>query len=302
VTDPKFRRALREAVDGPTLVNKILLGYGTPGLSPVSNTATTGPWSPPPGTELPFNLQKAKADLAAAGYVDTDGNGIVNDPVTHKDVVLRYYIRTTDQNTIKTAPYVQAWFKAIGVGTKVTAMTGDALTNQILAGTYDMFDWDWIPNPDPNGILAVFTCGQRPPNPNVYRSSDSYYCNPQFDKTYDDQQHATDSAQRNAMVHSLQDMLWNDMPYIVMYNRDTLEAYRSDLVTGFLEQPATNGDLLATFGPLSFINIHPPTATSAATSSSSSKTWLWILLAVVVLAVIAIVVASRRRRAQEDEA
>ena len=49
--------------------------------------------------------------MADAGYKDTDGDGTVNDPVTGENVVLRYFTRSSDQNTIKTAPYVKSWLE-----------------------------------------------------------------------------------------------------------------------------------------------------------------------------------------------
>ena len=58
------------------------------------------------------------------------------------------------------------------------------LGNVILAGDYDLFEWGWYPNPDPNYILDIFTCAQRPPDADTYRNSDMYYCNPKYDKLY----------------------------------------------------------------------------------------------------------------------
>ena len=48
-----------------------------------------------------------------------------------------------------------------------------------------------------------------------------------------------------------------------------LEAYSPDW-TGFLPQPDPDGDVLATYGPLSFINIRPVSGTSAGGGGSSS--------------------------------
>jgi peptide/nickel transport system substrate-binding protein len=302
-SDPAFRRAIREAVDDQTIVDKVLLGYGTPGISPVTPTETTGNWQPPPDQALPFNLDKAKSDLAAAGYVDTDGDGIVNDPVTHQDVILRYYVRTSGENSQNTAPYVASWLKQIGVGTKIKNMSDEALTSAIMAGDYDMFDWDWYSGPDPAGILNVFTCAERDPNPKVYRNSDSYFCDTTFDTLYHQQFRATDATKRADMIHQMQGILYQDEPYVVLYNAQTLEAYRSDRVTGLVSQPSDNGDLLATLGPLGFISIQPATGAAAAASSGSISAGVWILIAALIaVVVVAIVLLSRRRRSAEDAA
>ncbi|MEP7060702.1 MAG: ABC transporter substrate-binding protein, partial [Actinomycetota bacterium] len=46
LTDVVVRQAIRRAVDSKLLVDKVLLGYGTPGISPVQPDATTGSWTP----------------------------------------------------------------------------------------------------------------------------------------------------------------------------------------------------------------------------------------------------------------
>jgi peptide/nickel transport system substrate-binding protein len=304
VTDPAFRRALREAVDNAALVKNVYGGYAVPGLSPVQPDATTGPWQPPAGQELPFNLDQAKADLTAAGYVDTDGNGIVNDPVTKQDVVLRYYVQTKDANTLNTAPYVQNWFKQIGVGTELHAVTSGKLGTIIEDGTYDMFHWGWYPNPDPNYILSVFTCDQRAPAPGVYGNNDSFYCNKQFDQLYQKQTQVTSTAERADIVHQMQDLLWQDMPYLVIGYVDLLDAYRTDKYTGYLAQPEGKGDLLATWGAFSFINLRPVSATSGeakAAGGISAGVWIALVVAVVVIAG-GILVMRRRGESDEDKA
>src|SRR5205823_2996695 len=97
----------------------------------------------------------------------------------------RYFTRTSDQNTIKTAPYIQGWLKDIGIKVDIQpAVSSGKLGNIIDAGAYDMFHWGWYPSPDPNSILDIFTCQQRPPDPNTYRNSDSYFCDPAYDKLY----------------------------------------------------------------------------------------------------------------------
>src|SRR5438094_105878 len=77
----------------------------------------------------------------------------------------RYYVQTNDQNTVKTAPFIQDWLKQIGIKTDVTAMTSGRLGDEINAGTYDLFHWGWLPDPDPDSQLSYFTCDQRPGDP-----------------------------------------------------------------------------------------------------------------------------------------
>ncbi len=304
VADPAFRRALREAVDNQTLVDKVLLGYGVPADSPVQPTATTGNWDPPPDEALTFDLDKAKADLTAAGYTDTDGDGIVNDPKTGENVVLRYYTRTPDQNTIKTAPFVESWWKQIGVGVKIEAVSNGKASSINVAGNLDLYDWGWYPNPDPNYILGIFTCEQRSPKPGVYGNNDSYFCDPEYDKLYEQQLTATSTEQRIDIVHQMQQILYEQQPYIMLYYDQNLEAWRTDRFTGYIPQPSPDGDMLAFYGPFSIINIRPVAAGAGGTTKSEGiPGWVWIGIVLVGLAVvIAGIMLGRRRVSDEDRA
>ncbi len=304
VSDPAFRRAVTMAVNKQALVDNVLLGYGLPADSPVQPGATTGEWTPGPDLpDLSFNPDNAKAALADAGYTDTDGDGIVNDPVTGENVVLRYFTRTSDENSINASQYVSSWFKNVGVGTKVQAVSTSKLTSIIEAGNYDLFHWGWYPNPDPNYILKIFTCSERAPDATTYGNNDSYFCDPSYDKLYDETLSATDPAKRNDLVHQAQDTLYNEAPYLMLYYGQVLEAYRSDKVGDFLVQPSPDGDLLATYGPFSFINIAPPTGATGESSSSGASSTVWILIALAVIAVIVVaVLLSRRKERDEDEA
>ena len=301
--DPAFRRAIREAIDSQELVDKVYGGYAVAADLPVQPDAIPAGahWSPPPDEALPFNLEKAKADLAAAGYEDTDGDGTVNDPVTGDNVVLQYFTRTSDQNTIKTAPFVKDWLSQIGVDLNIQSVSSGKLTTIIEAGNYDMFAWGWFPNPDPNFILGIFTCDQRAPKAGVYGNNDSFFCDPHYDQLYQDQLATKTVQERIDVMHEMQQILWHQQPYIMLAYTDYLEAYRTDRFTGYIMQPAGNGDLLATWGPFAFINLRPVSGSSAA-SSNSIPAGVWIAIVVGLAVVVTLVMRRRRSVGDEDRA
>ncbi len=301
VTDPAFRLAMRHAVDSSVIAEKVFGGYATPADSPVQPTATTGNWDPP-ADQSNFSIATAKQQLAAAGYKDTDGDGIVNDPKTGENVVLRYYVQTNDKNTTNTAPFVSNWFKEAGVGTKVIAVSSAKLGNIINDGTYDMFHWGWYPNPDPSTILGVFRCSERPPGGGKYGNDDAYFCNTQYDKLYEEQLTATSATERANIVHEMQKIFWDNMPYIMLTYDDLLAGYRTDRFTGYLKQPEGNGDLLATWGFRSFVNLRPVSGTSGEATTQGTSGTVWIAIAVGVIVVIGIILLVRRRGSDEDRA
>ncbi len=302
LTDPVVRQAMRRAIDSNTLVDRVMQGYAAVADSPVQPGATTGDWNPGPNDpDLSFNIDAANQMLDQAGY-KMGSDGIRVDPNDNKPLEFRFFSRTSDQPSIDIVPYVQDWLKQIGIKIDPQTLNSNKLGNVILAGDYDLFEWGWYPNPDPNYILDIFTCQQRPPNPNVYRNSDMYYCNPEYDKLFTEQESTIDPTQRADIVHQMQAILYRDQPYIMLWYDQALQAHTTKW-TGFVPQPNPDGDWLAAYGPLSFISIRPVTATTGESGGGGGiSPWVWIALAAVVVVIVVVVFMMRGRRSEEDEA
>jgi peptide/nickel transport system substrate-binding protein len=67
--------------------------------------------------------------------------------------------------------------------------------------------------------------------------SDSGYMNPEYDQLYLDQQVAVDPIERQQIIWTMQEMVFNDRPYIVLMNENLLQAFREDRFTGFITSP-----------------------------------------------------------------
>lgn len=67
--------------------------------------------------------------------------------------------------------------------------------------------------------------------------SDSGYHNPDYDALYLKQQVAVDPAERQKIIWTQDEPIFKDKPYIILYNYDSLQAYRSDRFTNFIESP-----------------------------------------------------------------
>jgi peptide/nickel transport system substrate-binding protein len=303
LTDVVVRQAIRRAVDNQTLVDRVLLGYGLPGVSPVQPTAATGEWVPgPDDPDLSFNIQAANDILDQAGY-SKGSDGVRIDPENGEPLEFRFYSRESDQASQDIVPYVQGWLEEIGIKLDPQVVNSVRLGNIILAGEYDLFVWSWYPSPDPNSILVIFTCAERPPDADTYRNSDMYYCNPAYDDLFAAQSAETDFTKRADIVHEMQAILYRDQPYIVLWNDQTMEAWSPEW-TGFQSQPADIGDILATYGPFSFISLHPVAGGPGGGSSSSGiPSWVWLaILAAVVVVGAGVMVSRRSSKDDEDEA
>ncbi len=154
LTDVTVRRAIRMAINSEELVDKVLLGYGSPGDSIVTPVTLPGSkWTPTGDEKLAWDIPGANQLLEDAGYVDTDGDGVREMPPGSLDpgrpLEFRYYVRTNEQTSVDAAPFVSEWLGQIGIKADVIAVTSGRLGDIINEGTYDMYSWGWYPDPDP---------------------------------------------------------------------------------------------------------------------------------------------------------
>ncbi len=309
LTDVTVRRAIRMAISSEELNEKVMLGLGIPGTTIIPPVSVEGARWEPEGDELiAWDIEGANALLDEAGYEDTDGDGIREMPPGSLDpgrpLEFRYYTRTSEQTSVDAANFVSEWLEQIGIATNVEAISSGKLGDIINEGTYELFSWGWIPDPDPDSALSWFTCDQRPPDGSAYGNNDSYYCNPEYDELYHQQRVELDPAARWEIVHEMQRIYYEDAAYAIMWYDPVLSAWRSDRFTGYVPQPEPNGDPLEGWGGVSEVwyTLRPVGAgagSSAETSGIPAAVWLVVLGVVIILAAVLI---ARSRRSSEDEA
>ncbi|MGA9162165.1 MAG: ABC transporter substrate-binding protein [Actinomycetota bacterium] len=308
LTDPVVRKAIRMAIDGQTLVDKVWLGYATPGTTIIPPVSAAGArWEPTGDAVIPFDPEGANKLLDDAGYLDTDGDGIREMPADSIDpgrpLDFRYFVRSNDQTTIDAAPFIQKYLKDIGIQTEVEAVTSTRLGDIENAGEFDLAHWSWLPDIDPDSALSWFTCDARPPDGQTYDNDDSYYCNPQYDELFNQQRTELDLNKRWDIVHQMQQILYQDSPYVILWYSPILDAYRTDTFTGYKQQPIESGDPLEGYSGIGdvWLSLRPVSAGSgAAAETRGIPAGVWIAIIVAVVAIVLIVVLRRRRLGEED--
>jgi peptide/nickel transport system substrate-binding protein len=263
LSDIEFRKAIAHAIDKQTLIERVNAGLGRPGttISPSPNQE----WIPeiPEAEQFTFDLEKAKQILDAAGYKDTNGNGVREMPNGGDDITLDYVVRSESQSAAGDAEFVTGWLKEIGVGTKQRTVNDATLTEIIGKGTYDLFEWGWTPFVDPDPELSYFTCGQLskdPEDPTNYYN-DANWCDPSYDADYKAQNQELDHDKRVEIVHRMLRTMYDAAVYHVTWYEGDLQAYRTDRFEGWLRQPAD-------IGPVLFSNTSPTYAKLTPTASS----------------------------------
>jgi peptide/nickel transport system substrate-binding protein len=229
--DPQVRLAIAHAMNKQDLVDIVLQGMGKPGYSIIPPTLGGGFWHNSSITDVPFDLDKANQVLEEAGYVK-GGDGVRAKDGTRLDFRLQY---ASDSDTApRVAELLAGWFSEAGIKVTQEATDPDSLTAACCpAADYDLILWGWGSDPDPDFMLSVLTSEQFVDG----GWSDSGYSNPEYDELYRQQQVTTDPDARQKIVWKMQEIAFNDRPYIVYWHPDTLQAYRSDRFKNFLVSP-----------------------------------------------------------------
>ena len=287
-TDPQFRLAVEHAIDRQALVDRVMLGYASPSVTVIPSPK----WHHDPPEVVTYDPDEANRILDEAGYVDTDNDGIRETP-DGEPLQLRFIVRTESPETINAGEFIVEWLRDVGIRLNTEAVNDNKLTEVWYANDFDMYIWGWGVEPDPDFQLstyATFQCG-------VW--SDTCYSNPEYDDLYKEQQRATSIEERSQIVDQMQQIIYNDRPELVLWYDNYLQAYRSDLWTGFVKQPSGDGSILFQYGHYSDLNVRPVSAAAGTGDGGGIPALVWIAVAAVVV-VIGGLVFTRRRRAEEE--
>jgi peptide/nickel transport system substrate-binding protein len=190
-----------------------------------------GFWHDPNIKDVPFDTAMANKTLDDAGYT------LGSDGVRSKgDLRLEFRLQFPSTTPVyaRVGDMMVNWFKQAGIKVTPQSMDEDSLIAATTpTGDYDLVIWAWEPDPDPDFILSVMTTDQFVDG----GWSDSGYHNPEYDQLYLDQQQLVDKTERQQVIWQMQEMVFNDRPYIVLFYENLLQAYRTDRFTGFIESP-----------------------------------------------------------------
>jgi peptide/nickel transport system substrate-binding protein len=235
--DIAVRRALAHAMNKQQIIDVVLLGTGSPGLSLV-----------PPGLgefygseieDYGFDVDEANRLLDEAGYEDSDGDGIRECLADQdcEDLSFRFNYPDDSDTAPREAELLKEMWNEVGVDIVIQGLDADTLTS-VCCPTFD-FDiilWGWGTDPDPAFLLGVALCTEIESG-----FSESGYCNPEYDALYDAQAVETDPATRVEQIIEMQQILIDDLPYIIPYYEQSIQAWRTDTFVGWLDNDPTLG-------------------------------------------------------------
>ena len=300
--DPQVRLAIHYAVDKEVLVDRTLDGRGSPGTTVIPPLY---PEHAEPEDPITYDPDEANRILDEAGY-ERGSDGIRTMPDGSDPLVYQLYARQNSETSKTTIQFLQGWLEDIGIDSNVEVVSESRLYEIAGEGTFDMYEWGWIVEPDPDYQMSTLTCDQfsyEVSNGTIYAGlNDTFWCDPEYDQLYQEQATETDRDARTEIVQEMQLMAYDANAYIVTEYYDYLQAYRTDRFTGFVPQPEPDGPILFQYGAFSYLNIEPVGDGSGSGSDSGSTAMvLGIVVAVVVAGGLVVWLVMRRRRSPDAD-
>ncbi|HUM67774.1 MAG TPA: ABC transporter substrate-binding protein [Chloroflexota bacterium] len=244
--DRNVRLALAHATDKQNIIDVVLLGLGAPGLTLIPDSL--GNFYNDQIQDYEFDIAKANQILDDAGYVDSNNDGVRETP-DGRDLIFRLNWPSDSVDAPRMAELLAGNWSQIGVRTEQQSLDPDALTSICCpAFDFDIILWGWGSDPDPSFLLSVMTTDEI-----TTGTSETGYSNPEYDALYVQQATTLDDAQRIALIYQMQAIVHNDLPYIIPYYEQAVQAFRTDAFRGWL----TDAGKVALEDPSSLLVIEP---------------------------------------------
>lgn len=216
--DAETRRALAMAIDRQAMVDTIWHGYAEVGNSPVissvwAHDAALEPW--------PHDPAAARDALAAAGWTDGDGDGILD----RDGVPFRFELATFAGAPARwdAIQMIQADLRAVGIDAQPRRVEPGALIQRMRDKDFDAAASAFAI--DTSLDLRFAFHSQSIPGGDNYAA----YANPEVDRLLDSFATRLDPLDGLEDLHRLQRTLHEDQPMLVLWEPLTLAAYNEEL-------------------------------------------------------------------------
>jgi len=213
--DKRVRQAFAHAIHKREIIDGVLFGLGQ---------EATGPYKPgtwvynPDVRRYPYDPAKAKELLAAAGWKDGDGDGILE----REGRKFSFTVLTNagNESRAKTAAILQQNLAAVGVKMEIRTLEWAAFINEFVdKRKFDavILGWNITQDPDQYDIWSSKKTGPKELNFVGFR-------NDEVDRLLEEGRRTFDPEKRKKAYFRIQEILAEEQPYVFLYYPDALPA------------------------------------------------------------------------------
>ncbi len=211
--DVRVRQAINRAIDKQAIVEGVLYGLGEVATGPYPKAS----WAYDPAVQPePYDLERAAALLAEAGWADRDGDGWLD-----KDGrPFRFTILTNQGNDVRrqVAELVQQQLKRLGIDVKIKVIE------------WSTFVHEFIDKRRFEAVLLGWSLARDPDLYDIFHSSKTKegeynfvgYASPEVDALLVQGRRTFDQQARARIYHDVHRRLYQDQPYTFLFVGDAL--------------------------------------------------------------------------------
>lgn len=246
--DKKIRQAIELGMNKQKIVDMAYNGQGAVGTTLI-NPGDFFHYEPTAEEMRSYDPEKAMALLEEAGYTDANGDGVRENAAGD---ALEFDLITIADNLeeVKSGQMIASDLAAVGIKINNVTMDSGALYDEIIAGSYDMFIWGWGADVDPTVIIGLLITEQ------IGGNNEPFFSNARYDELFIAQQTELDEQKRQEMVFEMQQIVYDEAPYIILIYSNNIQGIRSDRWTGYRQIPE-GGTYFFNLTTYNYFNLKP---------------------------------------------
>ncbi len=235
--DRQVRRALGYFVDKESMIENLLFGLGVPVESSIFVER------PEYNKDLPahvFDPAKGKAMLAAAGWIDTDGDGTLDKEIDGERVKLEFELISNTGNEIRRSVGLAVIdeMKRAGIAASFRGVDWSVLLQKVKSFDYDAVILGWamsVTPPDPYQLWHSSQAVEGGSNHIAFKHDE-------VDRILEKHRQEFDPAKRKEMMNRFQEILYEEQPYTFLFMGKAITAWDRRF-SGVTWYPSGNTDL-----------------------------------------------------------
>lgn len=234
----RVRQALTQAIDRQRIIRDYMHGMGE------EITGTFYKYSPstdPSIKPLPYDPRQARLILEQEGWVDRDGDGVIDKEIDGRIVPfkfqLTYYVKNSISKSI--SEYVATALKDVGIVVELRGVDQADLSATVEDKSFDALYLAWalgIPPEDPRQLWSSAGADEKG------SSNIVGFKNAEIDQIIDQLDYEYDLAKRKELYYKFDKILYDEQPYTFLFSPKVALLYREFVQNVFI--PANNQDLV----------------------------------------------------------
>ena len=218
--DPQVRKALAYAMDYDEMLEDLCFGLYQQCYGISHPDAWMYPKNPPPA--FMFDLDKAEDLLDAAGWEDSDGDGIRDKEIDGRLVPFEFSLIVSNKpDRVAICNLFRENLESIGITCNVSPLEAAVLQERNFKKNFQATMSGWGAGADPYTGKNIFGTGQD--------RNYGGYSNPEVDRLYDEGEKEFDREKRAEIYGEISNRIYEDQPYLFLYTRSSFYAFNKRL-------------------------------------------------------------------------